>query len=119
MEALARVRVQAVGVDGELVLGRETGERDARVVERRERDDRLPLRVMERTSRAIRSMNVSAPSIAVNRTTVVDEKTSGPLVRSSVDVVGLRVDDVAALLRFDAGEVLSRHCDAPRGSGSD
>ncbi len=42
-----------------------------------------PLRVISRTSRAIRSMNVAAPGVAVKRTTVRDPKTSAPFVRSS------------------------------------
>ena len=41
-----------------------------------------PFSVIECTSRAIRSMNVSAPSVAEKRTTVRDPKTSAPLVRS-------------------------------------
>jgi hypothetical protein len=42
-----------------------------------------PLSEIDRTSRAIRSMKVAAPSVAVKRTTVLDPKISGPFVRSS------------------------------------
>ncbi len=73
----------------------------------------LPLSVIERTSRAMRSMKVSAPSVAVKRTTVRRSEDLGALREVERDLVGLGVDDRAALLRFDAGQVLSRHCDAP------
>jgi hypothetical protein len=77
VQALAGVGVQAVGVDDQLVLGAQTLQGDARVGEGG-RVDGVPLRVISRTSRAIRSMNVDAPSVAPKRTTVREPNTSGP-----------------------------------------
>ena len=42
-----------------------------------------PLSVMLCTAPAIRSMKVSAPSVALKRTTVREPKTSAPFMRSS------------------------------------
>ena len=41
-----------------------------------------PFRMISCTSRAMRSMKVDAPSVAVKRTTVRERNTSAPVVRS-------------------------------------
>jgi hypothetical protein len=45
-----------------------------------------PLSVTESTEREMWSMKVDAPSVAVKRTSVVDRKTSSPVVTSSAIV---------------------------------
>ena len=76
-----------------------------------------PLSVIERTSRAIRSMKVVGAGGRGEADDGPGPEDLGALRQVERDLVRLRVDDRAALLRLDAGEVLSRHCGAPVGEG--
>ena len=117
VQTLTGVGVLAVGVDDELVLRRQSVERDARVgedlggvegpsVERhgvdRARDEvdegRRPLGGGEADGRHGTEDLVAAGEVEAH-------------------VVVVRVDDRAALLRFDAGEVLSWHWRSPEDVG--
>ena len=115
VQALAGVRVEAVGVDDELVLGGEAVERDARVGERGRRVDRP---AVERDLAHLARDQVDERRGARRRGEADDGAGSedlGALRQVERDLVRLRLDDRAALLRLDAGEVLSRHCVAPVG----
>jgi hypothetical protein len=81
VQALAGVRVQAVGVDDELVLGREDRPVDARVGER----GRVDCDAVEGDLADVARDEVDEgrrPSVALKRTTR-EPNTSAPFVRSS------------------------------------
>ena len=114
VQALAGVRVEAVGVDDQLVLGGQALERDARVGERRHGH----VGAVERDRAHLARDQVDEGRGALGGREADDGPRSedlGALREVERDFVGLRVDDRTALLRFDAGEVLSRHCDCSQG----
>lgn len=117
MQALAGVRVLAVGVHDEDVLRLESLERDARVGEDLVGVELFPV---ERDLTDFPRDQIDEGE-ALGRGGEADDapraEDLGALGQIEGDFVGLRVDDVAALLRFDTGEVLSRHSCTPRGEG--
>ncbi len=109
MQALTGVRVQAVGIDDELVLGLESGQRDARVGELRKRD----VAAVERDGVDVARDQVDEGVGTRGRGEADDRAGSedlGALRQIERHLVRVGVDDRATLLRLDAGEVLSRHC---------
>lgn len=108
MQSLAGVGVEAVRVDHEDVLGLQAGERDARVGE-----DLVGVELLsvQRDLAHVACDQVDEGD-ALRRRGEPDDAAGAEDLRTlrqvERDFVRLGVDDVAALLRFDAGEVLSR-----------
>lgn len=82
VQALARVGVEHVGDDGELVVRSQGVEADPDAVGDVGGVEPAPLRVTEWTVPVTASMKLEAPSVAENRTVVVLRKVSAPRVRS-------------------------------------
>ncbi|MDQ1084062.1 hypothetical protein QE414_002069 [Microbacterium sp. SORGH_AS 344] len=117
MQALAGVRVLAVGLDDELVLGCQALERDARVGE--------DVGGLERAAVQRDAVHLAGDEVDERRRALGggerDDRARGEhLVAAGeveLHVVGVRIDDGAPLLRFDAGEVLSWHWRSPGDEG--
>ena len=107
-QAFAGVRVFAVGDDDEFVLEREFVERNPGVGERRGRDAAS----IERDG-----VDASGDQVDEGRRALGGGEAHGggrpEHLRAGgqiqLDLIRLRVEDAATLLRFDAGEVFSRH----------
>ncbi len=108
VQAFAGVRVFAVGDDDEFVLEREFVERNPGVGERRGRDAAS----VERDG-----VDASGDQVDEGRRALGGGEAHGggrpEHLRAGgqiqLDLIRLRVEDAATLLRFDAGEVFSRH----------
>ncbi len=113
VQALAGVGVFAVGLDDELVLGREVVERDARVgedgggVERAAVEGDCVHGARDQVDEGRRALGGGEGHDGARGEDLVSAR------EVELHVVGVRVDDRATLLRFDAGEVLSWHWRSP------
>ena len=114
VQALAGVHVRGVGDDDELVARGEVVQRMRESATTAATSSDRPLSVTSCTVGAIRSMNVRAPGVAANRTTVRERERRRTGREVEGDVVRLGGDDCGALARLGTGEVLSRHAGTPR-----
>ena len=109
MEALARVRIRAIGDDVENVVGREAVELDAHAVGD---GDRVESDAVERDAVHFREHRVDKGRCARDGGKSDGgggAEMLGPARQVESDLVAVHIDELAAFLRFDAGEVISGH----------